>query len=151
MNDETLRQYISSERFIHDVLLERSENLVKKIQDDWKAGNKPFPLLITWPAETITSRDGKPIDNVCLCYMGKDKQTWTSTMHGMVARTRAYGMLLVDPGPKEVKLIFETTHGTRAWTIPVERHGDVDVLGAVQRQDDVECIGLLWNRKKASS
>jgi hypothetical protein len=108
-------------------------------------------MLFTWPAEEVLSDDGKTIGGICQCLLPSERSRWFTTMKRMATRTKAYGILLVDPTPKEVKLIFETMHGTRAWTIPIKRFGDVDVLGAVRAQDNVENIGLLWNRAQASS
>jgi hypothetical protein len=146
-----LYAYLTSERFIHDMLLKRCEKVINRVRSDWAAGDKPFPMLLTWPAETVKASGGEPINEACVCAIGADRSRWPSTMRNMIARTKAYGLLLVEPREREVHLLFESMHGTRAWTIPVSRHGDVSVLGEAQYADDTETFGLLWNRAKASS
>jgi hypothetical protein len=48
-------------------------------------------------------------------------------------------------------VIFETMHGSRAWVIPIERHGDRLALGVQKVQDDAMHIGLLWSPKARTS
>jgi len=143
--------YYKSERFIHDELCRRSEQGVASIQQIWKEQGKIGPFFLAWPAEIVKAHDGTPIEDICRLELPEVKEEWSKLFQQAVELTKAYAILLCEQKEDGVKVILESPHGTRCWTLPIERHGDVYVLGKVNIKDDVESVGLLWrpNRGRA--
>jgi hypothetical protein len=138
------KTYITSERFIHDGLLRQAEAAVSTIYDLWRKFRRIDPVLITWPAETIQTEAGEPIEGMCVMDLPLMPTTRSKAIHAMVARTRAYGLLLIEQKERCVQAVLESPHGARCWTIPILDHGDIHVLGDPAIQDDGYCVGLLW-------
>ena len=59
-------------------------------------------------------------------------------------RCKAYGLLMTEQLATDIRLIFESAHGTRTWRIPIKRHGDIQVLGQHSMRDNAESIGVKW-------
>lgn len=148
MNPE-LREYLTSERFIHENIIQQAEKILARYRDHWKRGNlrKGQGLFFTWPAEAVKDDEQRDIEGTCAMYLPELRSAWIDAMRHMVVRTKAYALFLLEPREDEVKAILESHHGTRTWTIPILLHGDVHVLGAAEKQDDHENIGLLWQKK----
>lgn len=144
------REYYS-ERFIHDELCRRSEKGVSSLRERWKTNGRVEPFFLAWPAEIVKAHDGSLINDVCKLELPEVKEKWADLFRQAVELTKAYAILLCEQKEDGVKVILESPHGTRCWTLPVERHGDVYVLGKTSIKDNVESVGLLWrpNRGKA--
>lgn len=138
-------EYIASKQVIHDNLLERCERLIAKYRELWAQGDKAEPAIFTWPSEVLHADDsGTPVNDICCCKLDADRNKWPDTIRGVAERTKAFAVLVMDPRETEVRFLFESPKGTRAWTIPIQRHGDVSVLGKVRREDGAARTGLLW-------
>lgn len=135
---------LATERFIHDDLLRHAEAVVGAIYEVWKKERKIAPMLLTWPAERIFTEKGEPHEGICLLELPEEREKRDEAILAMVRRTKAYGLLLIEQQPDEVRAVFETKHGARAWQIPFVAHGDVVLLGRAQVRDDVAHVGLLW-------
>lgn len=143
-----LRAYLTSERFIHENIMQQAEQLLVRFRELWKtnrAAKRGF--FFTWPADTVAADDGTSIEGVCGTHLPEERGDWARVMREMVLRTKAYALLLLETREGEVKAILESHHGTRTWTIPIVLHGDVHVLGPANKQDDHESVGLLWQKK----
>jgi hypothetical protein len=118
---------IKSERFIHDSLLKRAEEVLEAVRKGWNKGEKIEALVIAWPGEGVRTDDGKYIEGPCLGVLGPVPEKLRPAAIGEFARrTRAYALLFLEPKAKEeVRAVFESPHGAREWSIPLERHGDV--------------------------
>jgi hypothetical protein len=75
----------------------------------------------------------------------------SAALQRLVERTKPYGLALLERRGNEVRVLFETHHGARAWILPLERHGDLLVPGATAVHDDAECLGLLWHPVRGSN
>ncbi len=136
------RDYIRSERFIHDQLLERCVSLVETSKKMWRERKEPS-IVVLWPGEPVRTLDGHEIeDEVIAVFPQENKQ---ARLRGYVETTKAYGLLVIELQPHALSAVFESAHGTRAWTTPLETHGDVAVLAKTKVQDNVEHLGLLWS------
>jgi hypothetical protein len=146
-------EYIKSERFIHDDLAKRCGIIAEEVRDTWR---KEFALdsyAISWPSETVKDDAGIGITDVVLMPIPERfSQTEVSdALRRMVKRTKAYGIALIERRGNELRVLFETHHGARAWLMKLERHGDVLVPGETQVHDNVECLGLLWQAHRGTS
>jgi hypothetical protein len=139
------RDYIVSERFIHDGLLRQAESVVKAVYENWRRDRKIAPVAFTWPAETIRTDRGEPHEGVVVLDLPEAVGMRMEALRQLVARTKAYALLLVEQHPKKVVVILESRHGARCWTIPLESHGDVVILGRAEAHNDAVHVGLLWS------
>jgi hypothetical protein len=149
MNEEQFK-YLTSERFIHDSLMWSSQQVVEAACDMWREGKKVENYAISWPSQTVRSDQGDPIDRAIIMEI-PNKEEQRQALTALVARTSSYGLLLLEVDEKQIHAVFESGHGTRAWTIPIERHGDRLALGDQKVKDDTECIGLLWSKSQGKA
>lgn len=139
------REDISSEYFIHRDLQERAATIVEEVRGEWRRAQHVEPCVIAWPEDGVRGDDGSVIDRAVLCRLPQlTAMQRYDILQGMVKRTKAYGLLLVLPGLDDIRVLFETRHGARAWVMRLERHGDVTVCCEPAVQDNAECVGLLW-------
>lgn len=139
------REEIVSERFIHEDLLRQAEAAVRAVYTVWRRERKIAPTLFTWPAEQIRTEQGEPHEGVCLLELPEEAEKRSEAILAMVRRTKAYGLLLIEQKPDEVRALFETRHGARCWQIPLVAHGDVVLLGRAEVREDALHVGLLWS------
>ncbi len=144
-------EYITSERFIHDDLMARAHAMVEKLPGMWGRDGHIFPMLFTWPSEAVATSGGRH-EGICVLELeGTPRAEWSALLRKAVAATKAYGLLLVEQQEREVVVIFETHHGSRAWRLPVKRHGDRCVLEKPRVSTDVESVGILWSPQRATA
>lgn len=141
------REYIASERFIHNDLLKQAEVAVRVVYEIWRKERTIAPMLFTWPAERILTEAGEPHEGVCILELPEEQERRSAALMAMVRRTKAYALLLIEQQREDVRVIFETKHGARCWSIPLIPHGDVVILERAHVQDDVVHVGLLWSPK----
>lgn len=140
-----------SERFIHDELRRRAEQAVNHLRELWKEHRKIDPILLLWPAEPVQTKEGVMFEGCVYCELPAAESERRATILKALERIRPYAVLLVEQHELDVKAIFETHQGTRTWTLPIKRHGDVRVLYDPKMADDEESLGLLWRRGMPSS
>jgi hypothetical protein len=138
---------ILSERFIHTDLARLAEAGVKSLYETWKNERKIYPFLVTWPGETIKTDEGVRIEGPCHLPLPEDKKVWNGVMLEAIKRTKAYAVLLVEQRDQDVRVILESPHGAKCWTLPIVRSGDVFILGNQTSTVDKEHLGLLWSPK----
>ena len=137
-------EYYRSERFIWDHIRGLAASGVPTLYATWKKAGKVEPFVLSWPAETILSDEGVPTEGTCLLSLPEDVKLWSSTIRAFAAKTKAYALLLTEQLQDEVRVTLESHHGTRSWSLPIRRSGDIRTLGPVQVKDDTHKIGLLW-------
>lgn len=146
------RDYLANERFIHKELCYRAQQSVNHLYEIWKKDGKIMPVLLTWPAEPI--RDdvtGKPIEGICALDLPEPIGERVTSIRKMVEKTKAYALLLAEERNGSVKVILESPHGTRCWTLPIHQSADVRFLGEATIEDDKERVGLLWSPETAEA
>ncbi len=138
------QDYYASERFIWDSLIKQAERGIKGLYTTWKRDRKISPFIITWPANAVTDSNGVELEGAVMRELTEDPSTWLEYTVEAIKLTNAYALLRVQQAAKSVKIILESQHGARCWTLPITRSGDVFVLGRPKSADNQEHIGLLW-------
>lgn len=144
-------EYYTSESFIWDELIRNAEAGIKGLYNTWKRAKRIDPFVIVWPATTVTDKDGIELEGAVVRELNPDPATWTKHILEAIKLTNAYALLRVHQHDRNVKAILESQHGARCWTLPINRHGDVDVLGRASFEDNQECVGLLWRPHNQTS
>ena len=143
------REYIISEQFIWDDLIERTEKAVGELKNVWKKKRRVPTTVATWPADPIKDDHGKVINDLVTLKVPSSVPL-TKAVRDLVVRTRAYAFFVCDSTDDELRVVLESHHGVRSWTTDIKRHGDIRVLGDTRTQDGVGGFGLLWQKKQGS-
>lgn len=145
------RDYITSERFIHDILLGRAYGAVKRLPNLWRSDKRIDSSLFLWPGEPITTDDGQTIHDVTVLELPSDYTEHADLIRSAIKRVKAYAFLLVRNEGKRIRALFESPHGTRAWVYPIKRSADTWVLGKLEVTNNQETLGLLWSPRQGHS
>lgn len=126
--------------------------MAEKLPGMFQRDKKICPQFFTWPAETVTLESGESHEDIFVLELERvPTNDWSATLRQAVAVSKAYGLLLVEQKAETVKAIFESHHGSRAWTFPIRRHGDVKILLSPKVTTDLESVGILWSPARASA
>lgn len=148
---EFTREDITSERFIHTCLLVEAEAMVDYVNEAWKDTGGHLPCLgFAWPAEHLHTTNGVIKDMVRTTFSETPSQL-SRELRDFVRLSKAYALLVIEQRKTDVKVIFESVHGSRSWTMRIEQHGDAKVLSKPTVVNDHESIGLLWRRSSGSA
>lgn len=145
-----LEDYIKSEQFIWDDLIAKGVVAVRRIRENWKKKRSVTRSLLAFPAEHVKADDGSTITHVVSFEIPDGMATFDAAV-ALSKRAKAYALLLMEREGDKVKVLLESHHGTRCWTIPVAWHGDIEVLGKEEASSDAESIGVLWRPRSAKS
>ena len=140
-----------TERFIHQGLLVEAEAMVKHLYAVWKKDKKVPRLAFSWPAEEIKADDGSLIDRMVSLEVPEEPVVRVQALRTLAIRTKAYGLFVIEPEAEQIRVVFETPHGTRSWTISIQVRGDRKALGRPVVRDNTDTIGLLWSRHREMS
>ena len=144
------QEYITSERFIWDDLVERGTTCVQLLRQRWNP-KIPIPRMIfAWPSVNIRDDQGQDITDIVSMKVPDGTPMFRAAVD-LTARTSAYAILVVEQHPEEVKVILEAHHGTFSWTMRIARHGDVTVLEKEKTARDTDSIGILWRPRSTSN
>lgn len=143
-------EYIRSERFIHDELQRRCENVVRLVPDTWRTDRRIYPTLLLWPQDSVQTSTGGEFSGVLFTELPDEPVARKEAVKAAASNCSAYALLLTEQLDDAVRLIFETVNGTRTWRFPIQRRGDTQVLGRPVFEDNVESIGLRWSATQAS-
>jgi hypothetical protein len=143
------KEYITSERFIHDELLRRATDAVNKIFDLWKSDGQILPSILMWPADTVKTTEGEDHTGMIFGQLPDDAAQRPAYLREITERWKPYALLIVEQKGSTITALFESHHGTRAWHMSIERHGDARVLSDPVITDDTECANLLWSTSQS--
>ena len=124
-------------------LLKYGARGVKRVREVWKKEHGYPRMLISWPKENLRATDGTIIKGT-VTFAPPTGMSLREAGKTMAKVTQAYALLAFEQRETSIKIILETEYHTNTWTLPIERHGDVDVLGKEKAAKDAECIGALW-------
>jgi len=143
---------MSVEGVSHAELLEVAKGIADIALEQWRHDQKLEPMALTWPAEPVPAEEGKLIFGGVICQLRRvPKQDWTRALQAMVAKTKAFGLVLIEKQDNQIRVLFETHEGARAWLTPLHRHGDLLTPGETTVHDDKECIGILWRPQRGAA
>ena len=137
------KEHLKSEDFIWRDLIRYAQHAVTVVRAAWKKERDYPRVLIAWPSEHLHFESGRIIKNT-ISFAIPDEMSTKQAAAEMAQKTGAYALLLVEKRGQDLKIILESPHGARCWSLPVERHGDVLVLGKELASEDLDCIGVLW-------
>lgn len=141
--------YIKSERFIHDQLLERCDKLVEVAKTVWIGKQGDPSIVFIWPSEPIEAEDGSLIEDEILAELPQEDKA--ARLRKLVDMTKAYGLLVIELQPHALVAIFESPHGAKSWITRRELRGDVRVLAETEEHLNREHYGLLWSAKQGTA
>lgn len=136
----------------HAQLLGTVEDIARMATEQWRRDQELEPYALTWPSEPIETSDGHLVFGSIICQLKTvPKNFWQDALRLMVTKTSAYGLALVERHGDELRVLFETHEGARAWVTPLHRRGDRLTPGQTVIRDDTECVGILWRPKRGSA
>jgi hypothetical protein len=143
--------HLVSEQLIHDRLLSQGEQAVARTYELWRTRGKiDKRILIAFPSQGVLTDDGKIITHHVVMELDP-KEDLSLALRKLTERTSAYGLLLVDPQPRAIKIYLETVFGVRCWTIPIINSGGAKLLGTATSSDNTENLGMLWMSRSLTS
>ncbi len=137
------KEYLEQEDFIWRDLIDYAKHALTVVRAAWRRDRDYPRVLIAWPAEHLHFESGRVIKNTVSLAVPAHMTSRAAAIE-MARQTGAYALLLVERHEKELKVILESPHGTRCWHLPLERHGDVVMLGRETLSEDLDHIGVLW-------
>ena len=138
------QEYIQSGRFIHDELLRRCTRAVEKLYDVWRTDRRIYPSLLLWPNHSVQATNGERFSGVVFAELPEDVAARKEEVRSAVARCDAFGVLVTEQLDDCVRVIFESSNGTRTWRLQIKDHGDTQILGRPTVSDNAESVGVLW-------
>jgi hypothetical protein len=141
----------TSERWIHDELLELLPKHLEVIYRDWREKKSVDPFVVAWPANEVPTEDGEMLAGPILCELPEDRQHWAEFFKAVVRRTDPFALLLVEQKKEEVVAVVESRYGTKSWHYSIEQHGLETALSRPTTKVDEISIGVLWRAKRATA
>lgn len=139
------KEYIQSERFIHNELLARAATTVWRIPELWKEQKRIFPIILLWPTAQVKAQKGEWHTGVVFDTLPEEAAQRPAHIKQAAKKCNAYAVLVVEEVEGAVRAIFESEHGTETWRLPIKDHGGVRVLGIAARSSNTESVGVLWH------
>jgi len=127
----------------HAYVLEDVRGTLPALYDVWKQKGSINPFVMIWPRKAVQWLGMKTNQSVGFD-MPADRNAWPEFLAEKALKNAAFALLLTERKGNEIVAILETQAGTSSWHLPVEDHGNVEVLGEPIEQTDIDSIGLLW-------
>lgn len=148
------KEYIISERFIHDALAGRAYRAYQRACSLWRQDGAITPTALIWPSDTVMTSGGEGHDGVVVAAL-PDGQEKSWFLAEALKRLQPYGILVIETieslGRVAIEGIFETAHGARCWSCIGRRHGDVWMLGSEVVLDNHHHLGILWRQDRGTA
>lgn len=110
----------------------------------FRKDRRVYPTLLIWPADAVKAIDGSPFSGVVFTELSEDPDVRKEEIKTAMMRSLAFAALVTEQLETDVRMIFESGHGTRTWRLPIKNHGDIQILGRAVQRDNAESIGVLW-------
>ncbi len=136
-------EYYTSERFIHDGIVEEARAGIDTLYDTWKRQKGIRTFVIVWPSEAVLWR-GEQTEKPVAFDAPEDPKLLSRFLKKVQEKTTAYAILLWRQQEQAVVGVLESRHGTVSWHIPILDHGNVRVLGRPEEHADKDSLGLSW-------
>lgn len=103
-----------------------------------------FPTMLIWPASTVTATDGTQFSGVVFTELSEDALKRKDEIKSAMLHSGAWAALVTEQVDSDIRMIFESGHGTRTWRLPIKDHGGFKILGRAEVHDNAESLGVLW-------
>jgi len=103
-----------------------------------------YPTLLIWPSDSVKAVDGTQFTGVIFTELSEDPTLRKEEIKNSILSTAAFAALVTEQLETDIRMIFESGHGTRTWRLPIRNHGDIQILGRAVQRDNAESIGVLW-------
>lgn len=143
MSTETFLSDVATERFIHNTLKVEVRQILDKIMPVWRPKGERLPtVLVAWPREHIKDDAGQVINGrVLLETDERDPAKLAAIIAKFVARTKAFGVLVVQDFESGLESLLETPLGASWWLID-----DHSGTRRITHEDDRKTLGILYHR-----
>lgn len=147
------KSIIDPEKAIWAELIIKGQMAAERVREIWAKERTVGNMVMSWVREVIYDRQGKPINDTVVLELPTGAVS-KNILARFVAKTKAFAFLVVERRDKEVRLTLESEHGCVIWVMPIERHGDIWVLGNEKAKRNPtaggEAVGLLWRPSQAN-
>lgn len=109
----------------------------------WRESKRIHPSLLIWVKDAVKTTDGADFTGVVFTPLPEATGERWGAIANAVEKCGGFAILVTEQLDDRVRMIFESPHGTRTWSIPIKDHGGVQVLGVPTTADDVELVGVL--------
>ena len=145
------REYIVSERFIHDALANRAHQAVERAYALWRRDGFLTPTVLFWPSDTVLTVTGEGHEGVVVSNL-PDVEARPKFFAEALRRLNPYGVLTVEITPqRKVEGTFETHHGTRHWERALRSRSEISILGPEVTTDNHHYLGVLWTPDRGAA
>jgi hypothetical protein len=135
------------ELYFREWLVRIVDNTIPTLYDAWKADRKVAPFAVTWSDGPVKCHDGTLVYGPCHCDLPEKKEEeWPKLLRQMVEISDPIAILFAEQRDKDVLLILESKYGTQSWSLPIQRRGDVRILGKPIKRRDEDKLGLLYKK-----
>lgn len=118
--------------------------MVRAAFENWAQRHRIDPVVFTWPESPIVVEGDPEYEGICAMALPADPKQRGQALRAFVKQTKAFALFLVEQEPDQVRLLFESKVGSRAWTIPIETRVGVKLLGKAEVLDNQKTTRLLW-------
>lgn len=138
------QEYIHGSYFIHEELLRRCEALPTRVMRQFRKDKRIYPTLLIWPASTVKATDGTQFSGVIFTELSEDPVRRKEEIKSAILSSGAWAALVTEQLESDIRLLFESGHGTRTWRMPIKDNGGFQILGRAVARDNAESLGVLW-------
>ena len=139
-----IRDYLKSDKFIHDNLVLQVDQLIGKLRKIANEKKTIDPLLLFWPAENISADDGTTITHLIMMPLSSSQEEkYKEYLTAGAKRAKAFAVAYLSSNNSEIKLIMETPAGTETWLMKKQIRGEITFVKAPVRKSDVDVLGVI--------
>lgn len=141
-------EYITSERFIHDMLRDRVEDVLRDTTCNLVLGVSDVqPYALLFPTRAVPADDGSAVTDVVLLDLSDTpKKKWHNLLKKAVHRVEAYALFLLEPAASGAMATLESPHGACRWHLIRRNVGDRTVLGMSSVENAASRLGYIPSR-----
>jgi uncharacterized protein YfaQ (DUF2300 family) len=118
---------------------------VRAVYASWREHREVHPTLLIWPGDSLRAVGDPEFTGVVFMALSEDAADRPAQMVAAAAKCKVYALLLTERKGDVIRMLFESEHGTRTWTIPIQTRGDIQLLGRASIKDNAESVGIKWN------
>lgn len=137
-------EYFTSERFIHDDIVEAARAGIPTLYNTWKKQQSIRPFILSWPTQKIIWQ-GEETERVVAFDAPREAEKLHRFLEEVQKKTMAYALLLWEQKEQAIVGVLESRHGGVSWHIPIQDHGNIAVLGQPEERVNVDRLGLYWH------